>query len=96
MIGKVCLQEKEDGVFMIFRPKPELMTAQNRECLQLICGMGALVQKELWIRGKAHRDAMTDEITGALNRSCLLPVSYTHLKSAFWRISITKKATAFI
>lgn len=72
MIGKVCLQEKEDGVFMIFRPKPELMTAQNRECLQLICGMGALVQKELWIRGKAHRDAMTDEITGALNRSCLL------------------------
>ena len=72
MIGKVCLQEKEDGIFMIFRPKPELMTAQNRECLQLICGMGALVQKELWIRGKAHRDAMTDEITGALNRSCLL------------------------
>lgn len=72
MIGKVYLQEKEDGIFMVFRPKPELMTERNRECLQLICGMGALALKELWIQGKAHRDAMTDEITGVLNRSCLL------------------------
>lgn len=72
MIGKVYLQEKEDGIFMVFRPKQELMTERNRECLQLICGMGALAQKELWLRGKAHRDAMTDETTGALNRSCLL------------------------
>ncbi len=52
MIGKVCLQEKEDGIFMIFRPKPESYDGAKQGMPAANLRYGSAGAKELWIRGR--------------------------------------------